>query len=201
MKRFLATILLAGALVITPVLAQESAAGKSAETSESSSEKPGMEIWKWINFAILAGVLGWMISKNVGPMLASRTKQIQDGLAAGERARADAEVRAAAVQARLANLGTEVEKMRAGAREEREREVERIRRDAQAELQRIRQHTENEIESMAKQARLEVQRFAAKLAIDLAEQKVRARMSPEIQAALLSNFTGELSSEATKAQV
>ena len=42
-----------------------------------------------------------------------------------------------------------------------------------------------EIESAGKQARLEVQRAAATLAIDLAEKKVRARMSPDIQAALL----------------
>jgi hypothetical protein len=41
-------------------------------------------------------------------------------------------------------------------------------------------------------ARLEVQRAAAKIAIDLAEQKVRARMSPEIQAVLLQGFLTDL---------
>ena len=49
-----------------------------------------------------------------------------------------------------------------------------------------------EIESAGKQARLEVQRAAAMLAIELAETKVRARMSPEIQAALAAGFPQDL---------
>ena len=56
------------------------------------------------------------------------------------------------------------------------------------EMARIQQHASQEIESAGKTARLEVQRFAAKVAIELAERKVRARMSPEVESALLGNF-------------
>jgi F0F1-type ATP synthase membrane subunit b/b' len=83
--------------------------------------------------------------------------------------------------------------MRAGAREEREREADRIRREAQAEIARIHHQAEHEIEAAGKQARLEVQRVAAHVAIELAEHQVRARMSPEIQAALLEGFLSDLS--------
>ena len=39
------------------------------------------------------GVLWYLIAKNLGPMLTARTKQIQDSLAAGTKAKAEAEGR------------------------------------------------------------------------------------------------------------
>jgi F-type H+-transporting ATPase subunit b len=151
-----------------------------------------MLIWEVLNFLILAGLLGWLIVKQGGPLLTARSKEIADGLASGEIAKAEADARAAQVQAKLDKLGTEIEAMRAEAKVERDREAERIRRETQAEMARIRVQAEHEIESAGKLARREVQRAAAKMAIELAEEKVRARMSPEIQAALLQGFLSEL---------
>ncbi len=177
--RFLAGL----AVLAAPALAQESGGG---------AEKPSVLIWQILNFLILAGLLGWMAVKQGGPLLAARAKGIADGLAAGEKAKAEADARAAEVQAKLANLDKEVAALRASAREEREREAERIRRETQAEIARIHDHAEHEIEAAGKQARLEVQRVAARIAIELAEHKVRSRMSPEIQAALLDGFLADL---------
>jgi len=151
-----------------------------------------MLLWQTLNFLILAGALGWLAVKQGGPLLAARSKEITDGLAAGEKAKAEADARAAQVQAKLANLDKEIVTMRAEAKEEREREADRINRETQAEIARIHYQAEHEIESAGKQARMEVQRAAAKLAIELAETKVRAQMSPEIQAALLNGFLADL---------
>jgi F-type H+-transporting ATPase subunit b len=166
-----------------PVFAQESGGG---------TEKPGMILWQAANFVLLVGLLGWLAVKQGGPLLAARSKEIGDGLAAGEKAKAEADARAAQVQAKLANLQIEITAMRAGAKEEREREADRIRRETQAEIARIHLQAEHEIESAGRQARMEVQRAAARMAIELAEQKVRTRMSPEIQAALLQGFLTDL---------
>jgi F-type H+-transporting ATPase subunit b len=197
LRKIPAKLLLAGALVLTtvpgPAFAQE-AERKAGESSGSNEEKPGMELWKWANFAILAGVLGYLISKNVGPMLVTRSRQIQEGLAAGERAKADADARAAAVSAKLSGLGDAISTMRAEARIELEREGARLKRETMAELTRIKQNAAFEVESATKLARLSVQRYAAKMAIDLAEQKVRARMSGDVQSALIQNFLGEIGS-------
>ena len=186
-KRTLFCRLAFGAFLIAlPLLAQEG--GRES----SGGEKPGMLIWTSINFVILAGFLVYLARKVGGPALSKRGAEIRSGLAAGEKAKADAEARAAQVQAQLANLGKEVESIRAAARNERDREAERIKRDTQTEIERIRVQAENEIESAGKMARLELQRAAAKMAIQLAEQKVRARMSPEVQAALLQGFLTDL---------
>jgi F-type H+-transporting ATPase subunit b len=152
-----------------------------------------MILWEIVNFVILAGLLGWLVVKQGGPALATRAKEIAEGLAAGELAKSEADARAAQVQARLANLGTEVAAIRASAKEEMEREADRIRRDAQAEIVRIRRQAELEIESAGKMAQREVRQAAARLAVELAERKVRARMSPEIQSALLQGFLTDLS--------
>lgn len=197
-KNLSATLLLAGALALTavpaPLFAQE-AEHKAAESGkpESTEEKPGMELWKWANFAILAGILGWLIAKNMGPMLVERSRQIQEGLAAGQKAKADADASAAAVSAKLAGLENAIAEMRTEARAECEREGARIRRETAGEMARIQQNAAFEMESATKLARILVQQEAARLAIELAEQKVRARMSPDVQAALLRNFVGELS--------
>jgi len=186
-KRFCAAF-----LVALPALAQE--AEKKGGVAEPN------QIWTWLNFAILVAGLGYLIAKNLGPFLAARTAQIQEGMRAGEKAKTEAAARAAAVQAQLGTLGVEIEKLRAEATQDREREAARIRRETEAELIRIQQHAALEIESAGKQAQLEVRRFAAKAAVELAEQKLRARMSPDVQASLIQNFLGDVADGRAKTQ-
>ena len=150
-------------------------------------------IWTVLNFFILAGSLSWLASKFGGPMLSARSREIGEGLAAGEKAKASADKRAAEVQAKLANLENEIAGLRGEAKAERDREAERIKRETQAEIARIHAQAEFEIESAGKRARVEVQRAAARLAIELAETKVRARMSPDVQASLVQGFVADLS--------
>jgi F-type H+-transporting ATPase subunit b len=171
-----------------PLLAQEGGG--------ESSKDSGMLIWQWANFLILAGLLVWLIVKQGGPALAARTRQIQEGLAAGDKAKKEAEARAAEVQKKLANLETEIAGLRKTANEEREREAERIRREAATEMSRLTRQADLEVESAGKTARLELKRFAATLALDLAEQQIRERMTPEIQTVLMRGFIGGLDREA-----
>lgn len=209
MKRFLGSFVLAGCLLVFPAVAQESHEAASHEASQhekaggaehEGSEHKDLEVWKWANFAILVGILGYLISKNVAPMLVARSAEIREGLAAGERAKAEAEAKSAAVDARLAGLEKTLAGMQVEAREEREREAGRIRHETQNELARLQRHEEMEIESTGKLARLELQRQAAKLAIDLAEQKLRARMSPETENTLLDRFVKDIATTATEAR-
>ena len=165
-------------LTVAPLLAAE----------EGGGAKPDLEIWKWLNFLMLAGLIGWFAVKQGGPALSGRSREIREGLAAGEKAKAEADTRAKEVQAKLDNLHTEVTALRTTAIEEREREAIRIRSDFEREIARIQRQSEMEIDSAGKLARMELQSFAAKLAVDLAEQKLRARMTPEVQAALLQSF-------------
>jgi F-type H+-transporting ATPase subunit b len=182
MKRCL--FALSALITAIPAFAQES----------GGSEKPSLLLWQVLNFFILAGLIGWLVAKHGGPLLASRAKTISEGLAAGTRAKAEADARAAEVQKKLGNLEQEISALRTAAQEERARETERIQRETQAEIVRMQYQANVEIESAGKQARLDVQRAAAALAIQLAEKKVLARMSPDVQSSLLQSFLKDLAS-------
>jgi len=60
------------------------------------------------------------------------------------------------------------------------------------EIAKIQAHAEREIASAGKAARMELKRYSAELAVSLAEQKVRARMTPETQDALVQGFVQDL---------
>jgi F-type H+-transporting ATPase subunit b len=186
-----AIALLFGALFIQ---AQEPPAKAAAQTSHAKGEGEnlGSSIWAWANFAILVGILGYLISKKGGPWFASRSQSIRQGIAEAEEIRAKAEASAADVDRRLASLETEIEKLRANARREQAAEAERIRAQSAADLSRIQEHATREIESASKGARLELKRYAAQLAVDLAEQKIRRQMTPQLQSTLVENFARDL---------
>ena len=65
----------------------------------------------------------------------------------------------------------------------------------------IRHHAQMEIESASKQAAIEVRRYAASLALDLAESKVRSRMSLDTQDALFTNFVKKVAGAETRPAV
>jgi len=174
------------------VFAQERpAAAEPAAHGDSGGEKD-MTAWKWANFAILVAALGYLVAKQGGPYFASRSIEIRKGIEDATKMRADAEARAAAMEARLANIGVEIEAMKKSAREEAAQEGDRIRQETQRELAKIQANADHEISSALKSAQLELKRYSAQLAISLARNKVRERMTPADQDALVRDFVDDL---------
>lgn len=167
------------------------AAGHQAEEHAAHEEKD-LTLWKWANFAILAGLLGWVISKNAGPFFATRTSEIQKGISEAAAQQRDAEARAAAIQARLAGLQGEIENMRTEAQSELRAEAERIKAETQQMLAKIGAQAEQEIASAGKAARQELKAFSVTLAIQIAEQKLRNRMDDRAQQRLVDSFVNDL---------
>jgi F-type H+-transporting ATPase subunit b len=172
-------------------LAQEQAGGAAASSEPSA-------VWKWANFAILAVGLGYVIAKTLPSFFQARTESIQKDIATARKTKEEAERRAAEMDARLAALGQEIEKFRAQASAEMEQEGERIRRETAAQIHHLEQQAESEIESASKAARAELRAFAARLALDLAEQRVRARLDDAAEASLVENFVSDLARQGSK---
>ena len=82
------------------------------------------------------------------------------------------------MEARLANLQNEIQKLREDAHAEMTAESERIRRETEHHVQRIREQSVQEIELMTRAAKDELRKYAAELAIGLAEERIRFRMNP-----------------------
>ncbi|MDQ6678331.1 MAG: ATP synthase F0 subunit B [Acidobacteriota bacterium] len=164
----------------------------AAAAEQRGETQRDMTPWLWANFILLLAALGYLAMKYGGPFLKARQEGIQKGIADAEAEKAGADRRVAEVNERLANLDTEIANLKSQMREEQAQEAERLAARNAAELARIQQQAEQEMEAAAKAARLDLQAHAGKLAVELAEQKLRARMNPATQHELAQSFMDRL---------
>jgi len=177
---------------VPAILALVLVVGLPLAAAESEPEHGNMAIWAWLNFALLAGGLGYVVKKNAGPYFAQRSIDIRKGIIEADEARAEAEAKAAEVDRRLANLKSEIEAMRRSALHEAEAEAERARLEGAAELHKIQAQLAAELAAASKGGRFELRRFSARKALELAEYKIAARMSPVAQDRLVKTFVHRL---------
>ena len=166
--------------------------GAATEHGTGEHKQGPSDLWKWANFALLAGALGYMIGKNAGPFFESRTQQIKRDMLESAAARKAAESRVAEVEQRLANLESEIAALRAESQKELTGEAERMSQQIAAEIAKVQTHSEQEIVAAGKAARMELKRYSAHLAVSLAEEKIRNRMTPGTQAELVQSFVHNL---------
>ena len=169
----------------------------AAAEEQGGSGEPSMT-WKVVNFALLVIGLGYLMSKSLPAFFESRTSSIQKGIAVSQAMKADAERRAAEVDARVSALGSDIEKFRVQAKKEMEQEGQRIRRETAAGIGKLEQQAQMEIESAGKTASRELKNYAANLALDLAGQRIRARVDAGIEAGLVDNFVSDLRAQESK---
>ena len=194
--RPLAIVILALGLAFAPrpALAQEHETGQrktGVEKPEGFAEKHELAL-KWANFLLLAGLLGYFIGKNAGPFFAARSAGIRQDMDESLRQREQAEAKAADVDRRLANLEKDIAALRGQSESEAQAETERMTQQTTAEIAKIQAHAEREIASAGKAARMALKRYSAELAMGIAEQKVRARMTPDTEDALVQGFVRNL---------
>jgi F-type H+-transporting ATPase subunit b len=164
----------------------------AAEEDGNAVAEKATEIFKWINFAIVAGLLLWVCLKKAPGFFGGRAAAIGSAItkATGVKAAADAQLREA--ESKLANLQKEVVELRALAAKEAAAEVESLRTVTQSDTQKIAAAAKAEIEATERAARLELKAIAAKLAVDGAESLLAKQLTPQAQESLISNFVKSL---------
>lgn len=194
MKRLVLAVVFTSALVFAQHGAP--AAGARAEDRRAEGrdtrEERDLTGWKWANFFILAGLLGWLITKHSGAFFEGRSREIQKGIAEAARLKLEAEQRVRQMEDRLSGLAEEIEALRGDARDELHSEGERIQAETVQMLAKIRSQAEQDIATAGKAARQELKAHAADLAVKLAETKVRSRLNAESQDGLVNGFVNEL---------
>lgn len=181
MKRLMQLSVL-GLVLAVPGLLAAPEAGETGST----------EIWQWVNFGLLLVFLGYVIGKYAGPFFEARSRKIREDMAQAEEMWKSAEASAAEVDRRLAGLESEIAAFRAASQQEAQSETQRMRTQTAAEIARVQQHAEQEIAAAGKAARLELKRYAAELAIQVAAQKVRNRITSDTQDGLVREFVRDL---------
>jgi F-type H+-transporting ATPase subunit b len=148
---------------------------------------------KLINFLLLFGGLFYVLRKPVKALLAKRTDDVGESIRRAEAERTSSEAQAAESQAKLAGLEDEVRALKAEAETEGRRETERIAEAAKAEAERLKKLTRQELDAQVRRSVRELKAFAAARATDLARERIRKRLTPEAQAALIEKSIDRLS--------
>lgn len=200
-------------LLLIPVLAQESPAGKSAEPSHAATQAAGSHgegehgdehgaalggenatLWKTANFVILLGLGVYLLRGKVGPFFAEHNRSIAKYMASAAARADEAQQRLTSMEAKLANLNQDIAALKEHAAVEMQRDRERIQHETAAAIQRLQERAEAEIRSAAAHAQAKLRHHASSLALELAEQQVKAEAaSPETQGRLLAQAVNRLS--------
>jgi len=160
---------------------------------ESNAAKESAEnLFKWINFAIVAGVILWVFGKLLPPTFRKNAETISSAISKATATKAEADWQLREAETKLANLETEVAEIRAAAQREATAEVTRIRAATQADLEKVKVAARVEMEAAERAARMELKAIAAKLAVDGAEAALIKQLTPAAQESLISNFVKSL---------
>ncbi|HEY0703065.1 MAG TPA: ATP synthase F0 subunit B [Candidatus Acidoferrales bacterium] len=178
-------VLIVGALLTAlPLFAQEG--------GDAATDSPAGHAFRWINFAIVLGLLAFCMVKYAGPGFRSKANEISEKIAEGTRAREAAERQRQEIQAKVANLQNEIEQLRVQARRDAANEAQRLRDTGRAESEKIEQAARVEIEAAARAGRLELKALGARLSIQLAEAMLRQELTPQAETKLFRSFVAEL---------
>ena len=145
-------------------------------------------VYPALNLAILLAVLFYFGRKPIQSFFVERRGQIREELERAAKMKAEAEERYAQWQRRLVDLDTELESIRAAARERAEIERDRILTEAEAAAERVRADAHAAVEQELRRAREQLRREAADLAIELAAQRLREQITPADHDRLLDEF-------------
>ncbi len=165
---------------------------RAAEEGGNATAERATEIFKWINFAIVAGAIVWVFGKYLPPKFRNHANTISSAITNATNAKAAADARLREAESRLANLQNEVAELRAFAERESAAEVQRLRTVTQSDAQKIAAAAKAEIEAAERAARLELKALAANLAVDGAESLLAKQLTPQAQESLISNFVKSL---------
>ena len=163
----------------------------AAEGGSAASEKAA-EVFKWINFAIVAGLILWLCLKKAPAFFSRRAAAISSAVTSATAAKAAAEAQLREAETKLANLQKEVAELRALAERESAAEVARLRAATQSDAQKIAAAAKAEIEAAERAARLALKALAANLAVDGAESLLAKQLNPQTQEALITSFVNSL---------
>ncbi len=144
-----------------------------------------------LNFAIVAGAVGYFSKQSLPGMFRNRTASIQQAMQEARKASEDANRRLGEIETRLSRLDTEIAGMRATAEKEAAAEEARIKTAAEEDGRKIVESAEQEIAAAAKLARRELTNYAANLAVSLAARQIK--VDPATDQALVQDFARELS--------
>jgi F-type H+-transporting ATPase subunit b len=179
-------------LFVCSALLVFAAGARAAEEGGANSAAGATEIFKWINFAIVAVALIWVFSKVLPPMFRGNADKISSAITKAQAMKAEADRKLHDAEQRLAHLEEEIRGLREQAQRDAAAEAERIRALAKSDAEKVAISAKAEIAAAERAARIELKTLAAKLAVDGAEALLAKQLTQQTQDALIAGFVKTL---------
>ncbi len=149
-------------------------------------------IARLLNFGILVGALVYYLRAPIAAHLSSRDEQIRRDLVTASDMRAAATVQLAGIEARMSALPGELDALRRQGAADVESEKARISEAAVQERNRLLDHTRRELDMRLRVAKRELTEHAARLAVQIAEQRIRRTITPDDHVRLIDRYASQL---------
>ena len=150
------------------------------------------ELFRWINFIVLAVILYKVLSKQLPQLLRDRRHKIQQAMEDAKASRAAAEELLRQNQQKTANLQHELTQLQQQAARERDEMTQRLEAEAQQLAARIVAQARAEIERATERARLSLREEAATLTVQVAEEILRRELRDEDHQALVRKYIARI---------
>ena len=198
MRRLLASGLLALALcafcasqAVRAAQASQPPQGEQ-KTEQAPEDSTAGQIFRWLNFILVFGGLGFLIAKSAPAYFRARADEVSREIteAAAKKAEADARLRQA--EAGLAQLDQAQTKMRADAQRDFAAEAERIRKAAAADVEKVEHMAGVEIDATIRMSMIELRAATARHAVERAAAMVAEQMTPDRRELIFRKFVANL---------
>ena len=185
-RRFATTIILVAALS-APAFAADSA-------SPDVADSPAGLIFRWLNFILVFGGLAYILARYGGPYFRGRGAEIGGAIREASAAKADAERELRDIEDQVAHLDQEIARLRAESVQEEAAEARRQSESGAREIERIERAAQFEIQASERLARQQLREVAAQMAVDAAEKDLRAALATDepARAELFQSFLAQL---------
>jgi F0F1-type ATP synthase membrane subunit b/b' len=172
-------------LMALPVMAAEGAEPDPADSTAGL-------IFRWLNFLIVFGGMGWLIAKYGGAFFRGNAKEIAASIVQATAEKEEAVRELHAVEAKVERLDKDVAEMREQARQNWEAESQRLYSSGVIEIEKINQAARSELEASERAAQEQLREIAASLAVRDAAALVSSRMNSDLRARIFQGFLADL---------
>jgi F-type H+-transporting ATPase subunit b len=152
-------------------------------------------LYRCLNFAVMAGILGYFITKPIRKGMAARREGIEKDLREARNAKEGAESKFAEYDRKLSKASAEIEEIYAAIRKEGELEREKILANANQMADKIRQEAEKTAANEVNKAKAQLRQEATRMAIEIAEELLKKNFTKEDHSRLVNEYlekVGEL---------
>ena len=181
---YLCRALLLCLFILAPVAAFAAGGGGHADSGAVLKDF----IYRCFNFALMAGLLAYFVTKPIRKGLKGRTEEIEKTLADAESAKAAAEAKHAEYSEKLAKATEEIAGITEAIRKEGELERDKIIAAAKDMADKIEREADNKAAGVVAKARTELREEASRLAVELAEDLLKKQVSADDQKRLVEEY-------------